>query len=97
MSKQYATSTKFGGQRVSVPRQVTVKYNGEIYAGQVKAISSDGKRPIIRMFSDHSPDGRHDSAFGFNADDFDLPFHDVRSEADIEAAPDRCWFWPPRV
>lgn len=97
MSKHFATTIKYGGQRVSVPRQVTVKYKGEIYAGQVEAISLDGKRPIIRMFSDHSPDARHDSAFGFSAGDDDLPFYDVKTEADIETAPDRCWFWPPRV
>lgn len=96
MSKHYATSTKFAGQRVNVTRNVTVKYNGDIYMGVVKAISMDGKRPIIRMFSDHSPDARHDSAFGFSERD-DLPFHDVKTEDEIATAPDRCWFWPPRV
>lgn len=95
MSKHYATSTKFAGQRVSVTRNVAVKYQGDISMGVVEAISLDGERPIIRMFSDHSPDARHDSAFGFNEDD--LPFADVKSDADIEQAPERCWFWPPRV
>jgi hypothetical protein len=95
MSKHYATSEKFGGQRVNVTRCVCVKYNGDIFMGVVEAISLDGHRPIIRMFSDHSPDARHDSAFGFHAGD--LPFADVKSEADVEAAPEPCWFWPPRV
>jgi hypothetical protein len=98
MSKHYATSEKFGGQRVSVTRCVCVKYKGDIFMGIVEAISLDGKRPIIRMFSDHSPDARHDSAFGFRDDDLDNPpFADVRTEADIEQAPDLCWFWPLRV
>lgn len=95
MSKHYATSEQYGGQRVSVTRCVCVKYKGEIAMGVVKAISEDGRRPIIRMFSDHSPDARHDSAFGFR--DNELPFHDVKAEVDIETAPERCWFWPPRV
>lgn len=96
MSKHYATSTKFAGQRASVSRNVCVKYSGEIYMGVVKAISLDGKRPIVRMLSDHCPDGSRDSAFGFSERD-ELPFHDVKTEDEIAAAPDRCWFWPPRV
>ena len=96
MSKHFATSEKFAGQRVSVTRNVAVKYNGEVMMGVVVAISADGQRPIIRMLSDHSPDGRHDSAFGFDAS-FPVPFCDVKTEADIETAPDRCWFWPPRI
>jgi hypothetical protein len=95
MSKHYSTSEKFAGQRASVSRNVCIKYQGEIFMGVVEAISLDGERPIIRMFSDHSPDARHDSAFGFSPED--IAFHDVKSESDIEAAPDRCWFWPPRV
>jgi hypothetical protein len=95
MSNHYATSEYYGGQRVSVTRCVSIKYKGDIFAGIVEAISMDGRRPIIRLFSDHAADGRYDSAFGF--DDGDLPFHEVKTEADIESAPDRCWFWPPRV
>ena len=96
MSKHFATSIKYGGQRVSVNRDVTVKYDGDLCAGKVVSISADGERPIIRMFSDQSPDGEHDSAFGFDTS-FGVPFHDIKTEADIETAPDRCWFWPPRV
>lgn len=96
MSKHYATSTEFAGQRASVGRIVAVKYNGDIMAGVVKAISHDGERPIVRMLSDQSPDARHDSAFGFSAP-FNVPFHDVKTEGDVETAPDRCWFWPPRA
>jgi hypothetical protein len=96
MSDQFATSEKFAGQRASVGRIVAVKYDGDVMAGIVVAISSGGARPIVRMFSDQSPDARHDSAFGFSAP-FNVPFHDVKSESDIETAPERCWFWPPRV
>jgi hypothetical protein len=96
MSKHYATSTKFAGQRASVGRVVAVKYNGDIMTGIVVAISSDGERPIIRMLSDHSPDGRHDSAFGFDAS-FPVPFEDVKTEDEIRGLVDRCWFWPPRL
>lgn len=95
MSKHYATSEKFGGQRASVGRVVVVKYKGDLFMGIVEAISLDGQRPIIRMFSDHSPDARNDSAFGF--DDADLDFIDLKTEDEIAAAPERCWFWPPRV
>ncbi len=95
MSKHFATAEKFGGQRASVARNVCVKRRGDIMMGVVVAISLDGQRPIIRMLSDHSPDGRHDSAFGFT--DVDLPFADVRAEQDIETAPEPSWFWPPRV
>ncbi len=94
MSKHFATSTKFDGQRASVGLVVCVKYKGEISAGLVVAISTDGERPIIRMFSDHSPDGRHDSAFGF---DSGLAFENIKTEEDIRHRCDGCWFWPPRV
>jgi hypothetical protein len=96
MSKHYATSTKFAGQRASVGRIVCVKYGGDILAGIVVTISLDGERPIVRMLSDQSPDARHDSAFGFDAT-FALPFEDVKTEDEIRTLVDRCWFWPPRV
>jgi hypothetical protein len=96
MSKHYATSTKFAGQRASVGRVVAVKYNGDVMAGIVVAVSSDGERPIVRMLSDQSPDARHDSAFGFFAA-HDFPFEDVKTEDEIHALVNGCWFWPPRV
>jgi hypothetical protein len=95
MSKHYATSDKFGGQRASVARNVCVKHQSEIFVGVVVAISIDGRRPIIRMLTDLAANGARDSAFGFH--DGDLPFADVKSEADVDAAPEPCWFWPPRV
>jgi hypothetical protein len=95
MSNHYATSVEYGGQRVSVTRNVVVKYKGDICMGAVVAISLDGQRPIIRMLSDNAADGSRDSAFGFR--DGELSFAEVRTEEDIEKAPDRCWFWPPRV
>lgn len=95
MSKHFATTVQYGGQRVSVSRNVCVKYKGEIRAGLVVAISEDGERPIIRMLSDESPDGRHDSAFGFR--DGELAFEDIKTEEDIRHRCDGCWFWPPRV
>lgn len=97
MSKHFATSEQYGGQRVSVGRIVVVKYKGEIAAGIVVSISLDGRRPIIRALSGDAPDGSRDSAFGFSEGFGELPFAEVRSEEDIETAPDRCWFWPPRV
>lgn len=98
MSEHYATSTQFAGQRASVGRVVVIRYKGDIFMGIVEAISLDGERPIIRMFSDLSPDARHDSAFGFRpGDEEDFYFSPVTTEDEIAAAPDRCWFWPPRV
>ena len=94
MSKHYVTSEVYGGQRASVGRIVVVKYNDEILAGVIVAISMDGERPIIRMLSDESP-GRNDSAFGFRPGE--LAFEDVKSPDDIRKLVNFCWFWPPRV
>lgn len=95
MSKHFATVEKFGGQRVSVARMVAVKYKGEIFVGVVVAITIDGRRPIIRMLTDIAADGSRDSTFGFS--ESELPFADVKTEQDIETAPEACWFWTPRV
>jgi hypothetical protein len=91
MSERYATEQSFGGQRASVCRQVCVKWDGWVSAGIVVAIN--GNRPIIRAMA--ATTSGPDTAFNLSREE--LPFAEVRAEADIATAPARCWFWPPRV
>jgi len=94
MSKStYATDKTFAGQRASIARNVVVKWDDEICAGIIVGVNLRDE-PIIRIFG-RSGSAAEDGAA--NRGGFELTFHEVKSADEIEKAPARCWFWPPRV
>ncbi len=88
---KYATDKTFGGQRASLGRTVILVLGGAPYAGVIAAINEDD----TIQFRDLDPEPGEDRGWGTGEDG--LMFVDVKTEADLLAAPNRSWCWPPPV